>query len=147
MALLVTSFFLAIHDGEAGFAPPEVLPQVVEGPWAEAVGVAFSTSGHGFVWERTGQVWSVEADGETNAAAPVLDLSDEVGAWRDHGLLGVALHPAFEQNGWIYLAYVVDRHHLMFAGTENYDPNTDTYFEATIARLTRYQLIQTNDDE
>ena len=147
MALLLTSFFLAIHDGEAGFAPPEVLPQVVEGPWAEAVGVAFSTSGHGFVWERTGQVWSVEADGETNAAAPVLDLSDEVGAWRDHGLLGVALHPAFEQNGWIYLAYVVDRHHLMFAGTENYDPNTDTYFEATIARLTRYQLSQTNDDE
>ncbi|MEC7196701.1 MAG: PQQ-dependent sugar dehydrogenase, partial [Planctomycetota bacterium] len=115
MDVFLTVLALGIHDGPDGFAPTDVLPQLVEGPWTEAVGVAFSNSGEGFVWERTGKVWSVEADGETDTNAPVLDLSDEVGAWRDHGLLGVALHPAFEHTGWIYLAYVVDRHHLMFA--------------------------------
>ena len=82
MDVFLTVLALGIHDGPDGFAPTDVLPQLVEGPWTEAVGVAFSNSGEGFVWERTGKVWSVEANGKTDTNAPVLDLSDEVGAWR-----------------------------------------------------------------
>ena len=70
----------------------------------------------------------------------VLDISEEVGAWHDHGLLGFALHPQFETNGYIYLLYVVDRHHLLNFGTAAYNPTVSEPSNATIGRLTRYTL-------
>ena len=70
----------------------------------------------------------------------MLDISEEVGAWHDHGLLGFALHPQFAQNGYIYLLYLVDRHHLINFGTAGYSPTVSDYWNATIGRLTRYTL-------
>ena len=95
----------------AGFAE-----ETIGAGWSEAVGVAFGKNASGakdrlYVWERGGRVWIVE-DG-MKLAAPLIDISDEVGAWRDYGLLGFALDPGFQQNGFIYLFYVVDRHHLL----------------------------------
>ena len=55
----------------------------------------------------------------------LIDISEEVGGWRDHGLLGFALHPNFRQNGYIYLAYTVDHHHLTKFGTTNYHAATN----------------------
>lgn len=79
--------------------------------WNEAVGITYTPSGRMFVSERTGRVWIID---QTNpVTAPFLDISPEVLAWHDHGMLGFALHPAFEQNGFVYLLFVVDRHHLM----------------------------------
>lgn len=108
--------------------------------WTEPVGIAFENdptyADHAYVWERGGKVWIVE-DG-VKAAAPLVDISEEVGAWRDHGMLGFALDPNFRQNGYIYLLYVVDRHHLLKFGTPDYSPTADEYNNATIARLTRY---------
>ena len=92
-----------------------------------------------FVWERGGRVYAVT--GGTKRL--VLDISEEVGAWHDHGLLGFALHPQFDQNGYIYLLYLVDRHHLMNFGTAAYSPTVNEYFSATIGRLTRYTLNKT----
>ncbi|MFT4772106.1 MAG: glucose/arabinose dehydrogenase [Cryomorphaceae bacterium] len=91
-----------------------------------------------YVWELNGIIWPV-IDGEKNSE-PLLDLSDEVGFWKDHGLLSVALHPSFSENGWIYLLYVVDRHHLLNFGTSSYDPEVDQYEEATIGRVARYTV-------
>jgi len=73
----------------------------------------------------------------------LLDISEEVGAWHDHGLLGFALHPQFDANGYIYLLYLVDRHYLMNFGTAAYNPATNDYYSATIGRLTRYQVTRT----
>ena len=67
-----------------------------------------------------------------------------MGGWRDFGLLGFALDPNFLTNGYIYLLYVVDRHHLLHAGTPQYNPTTNQYFAATIGRLTRYQVNISN---
>jgi glucose/arabinose dehydrogenase len=105
--------------------------------WTNPVGVVDRFDGHHVVWEREGKVWLVDPDGHVHDE-PWLDLSDEVGAWRDHGMLGFALHPAFKQTGWIYVYYVVDRHHLLHAGTPDYDPDQNDYFSATIGRITRY---------
>ncbi|MBC6607573.1 PQQ-dependent sugar dehydrogenase [Hymenobacter sp. BT188] len=58
-------------------------------------------------------------------------------------MLGFALHPDFDTNGYFYLFYTVDRHHLMNFGTSNYSPTTDEYFNATINRLTRYTATKT----
>jgi glucose/arabinose dehydrogenase len=80
----------------------------------------------------------------------LIDISEEVADWRDHGLLGFALDPDFLTNGRIYLMYVVDRHHLMNAGPIDYDPNVtynpglSQYWSASIMRITRYTAIGPN---
>ncbi len=103
--------------------------------WNQAVGLTFNQSGtQMFVWERSGKVWVVE----NNKKTLFLDLSAEVGSYRDLGLLGFTLHPQFETNGYFYLLYTVDRHHLLYYGTPGYSAATNEYNNATTGRLTRY---------
>ena len=75
----------------------------------------------------------------------LIDISEEVGAWLDHGFLGFALDPNFRVNGHIYLLYAVDRHHLLHFGTPSYNPNTNQYNAATMGRLTRYTCRASDD--
>ena len=126
-------------DGPSGLLPPGFYEQGVATGWDQLVGVAFDSTGRAYPWERSGKIWAVETDG-TRGTEPVLDISEEVGGWRDHGLLGVALHPGFRQNGWIYMLYAVDRHHLLYSGTGKYDAGVDEYYGATIGRVTRYTV-------
>ena len=112
------------------------------GGWDEAAGFTWDANGRMYVWERKGKVWVVENG--VKQAAPLLDISDEVGGWRDFGLLGFSLDPNFLSNGYIYLLYVVDRHHLLKFGTGQYNANTNEYFAATIGRITRYQVNISN---
>jgi hypothetical protein len=130
-----------------GFIGTDV-PRPDGGDWTEVVGITFQPDGRGWAWERGGKVWIL--DESSPVTAPFLDISEEVGAWHDHGLLGFAPHPNFDQNGYVYLLYLVDRHHLLHcqepaAGVgvpvcdAGYDPNVDETFDASMGRLTRYQ--------
>ena len=135
--------------------------------WSEVVGIAFSPSGRMFVWERGGRVWIV--DGENPVTQPLVNLSDlggtgEVLGWRDHGLLGLALDPDFNNNGYLYLMYTVDRQHLERCDspaqgepvcTADYnpavswapnDPALPGYRKATIGRIVRYQAVKPDGD-
>ncbi len=110
--------------------------ELVIGGWDQAVGVCFDATGRGYVWEKGGKVWLVE--GGVKSAQPLIDITEEVGNWRDYGLVGFAVDPNFYTNGYIYLSYVVDYHHLKYFGTPQYDPQADEFFHDTIARITRY---------
>ncbi|HMZ47887.1 MAG TPA: PQQ-dependent sugar dehydrogenase, partial [Flavobacteriales bacterium] len=88
----------------AGFTASQVM-----GGFSEPVGFTFDANGRWYVWERGGKVWIVENG--VKLSPPLIDLSAEVGGWRDHGLLGFTLDPDFLTNGKIYLMYAVDRHH------------------------------------
>ena len=110
---------------------------VVSSGWSDIEGFVWDSTGQQYVWEKGGRVWVVDTAGN-KLPSPLVDISDEVGSWRDHGLNGFALDPDFRQNGFIYLYYAVDRHHLINFGTPSYNPATNTYFQATIARVTRY---------
>ena len=122
--------------GQAATLPANFIEQGVGGTWNEAAGLTFASDGRMYVWERGGCVWIVENG--VKSSQPFLDISDEVGGWRDFGLLGFALHPNFSQNGYVYLLYVVDHYHLTHAGLPGYDPTVNEYFQATIGRITRY---------
>jgi len=122
----------------AGFSDELVLDG-----WSQAVGITFDENGRMYVWEKGGKVWAVENG--IKPAEPLIDISEEVGNWRDFGLIGFALDPNFLNNGHIYLWYVVDRHHLLNFGTPNYDANVSSEKEATIARLTRYTTNLANN--
>ena len=114
--------------------------------WNEPVGAAFSKDGNRlFIWEKGGRVWVNNrrpSDGlHLKQVLPVIDISDEVGNWYDMGLLGFALDPEFSTaGGYIYLYYVVDRHHLVTNGDPDngYNASQNNYLSATIGRITRY---------
>jgi len=129
-------FTLFSCEVKSATLPAGFTEQVVGSGWNEAVGMLFEDNGRMYVWERGGRVWIVENG--VKMAYPLIDISDEVGGWRDFGLLGFALDPNFRSNGYIYLLYVVDHHHLVNAGTTNYNPSVNEYFRATIGRITRY---------
>ncbi|MDG1977406.1 MAG: PQQ-dependent sugar dehydrogenase [Phycisphaerales bacterium] len=135
--------FLGAPTGSA--APPEGFTrESVPGDWEEIVGIVPVGDGRFVAWERAGLVWMLGPD-LAMSMEPMIDLQEEVGAWRDHGLLGLALDPAFLDNGRIYLMYVVDRHHLLNFGTPKYDPDVDEYFAATIGRITRYEATEASE--
>lgn len=120
----------------AATLPAGFVEESVGGTWNEAVGLTFDSSSRLYVWERGGRVWIVENG--VRLSQPLIDISDEVGGWRDYGMLGFALHPNFAQNGYLYLLYVVDHHHVKYYGAPDYDPAANEYYQATIGRLTRY---------
>lgn len=118
--------------------PPDFREDVLIGNLNQATGITFSKDGTGFLWEKSGKVFVVENGNRDNT--PLIDISDEVGDWRDLGMVGVCLDPDFDTKGYIYLWYTVDHHHLTKFGTPQYDPNANEYFVDSIGRLTRYTL-------
>src|SRR5258706_9065683 len=116
--------------------PSTFVENDVGGYWDGAVGITFDETGTMYEWDRDGRVWVFESD--VRRPTPVIDISEEVGSWSDHGMLGFALHPNFRQNGYIYLFYVVDHHYLAYYGTPNYNASSNEFDHATIGRLTRY---------
>jgi glucose/arabinose dehydrogenase len=56
-----------------------------------------------FVLEKVGRVRVVE-NGEV-LEQPVLDIQDLVSTGNEQGLLGIALHPDYQSNGYIYINY------------------------------------------
>jgi len=123
--------------------PTGFVSNLVQGDYIAPMGVIFSTDGHEmFSWDKAGHIYISNWNGlaYVKQSSPVLNIEDEVGDWRDFGLLSICLDPDFDVNGFIYLYYVVDRHHLLFAGTPQYNPATNDYLKATIGRVTRYKL-------
>lgn len=137
MFLALAALIFGINDSSRAAPPNGFIVEAIGHDWEEVAGVTFLEDGRAIAWERKGRVWMIDANG-TKGSSPMLDLSEEVGAFTDHGMLGFAADPNFLVNGRIYLLYVVDRHHLLFAGTPQYDPAASLLNEATIGRLTRY---------
>ena len=107
------------------------------------VGLAFDDNGRMYTWAKSGKVFILE-DGE-KLPDPLIDISEEVTNYNDYGLLGFALHPDFLTNGYFYLLYAVDRHHLLNYGTPEYSSDSTITHQATIGRVTRY-TADINDD-
>jgi glucose/arabinose dehydrogenase len=126
----------SLPAGAGADVPAGFTKTLIAGPWDQPVGVTFDANGRMYVWERAGRVWIVENG--VKSQTPLIDISDEVGDWKDHGLLGFALHPNFLQNGFIYLFYAVDHYYLTHAGTPGYDPTLSEELVASIGRITRY---------
>lgn len=57
------------------------------------------------VWEREGRVWSFENRESVSEKKLVLDISNQCQGWDDSGLLGLAFHPNFARNHYVYIWY------------------------------------------
>lgn len=77
---------------------PTVVAQGLQVPWS----IVFAPDGRMFVTERPGRVRVIEK-GQLRAQ-PLLSLTDVV-ATGEAGLMGLALHPDFAKNRFVYLCY------------------------------------------
>ncbi|MCP4835939.1 MAG: carbohydrate-binding protein [Phycisphaera sp.] len=132
------------RDADAAAPPNGFTLESWPGDWREVVGIVPVGDGRFVAWERGGMAWMVGPDGLASVQ-PLLDLTEEVNPYRDHGMLGLALDPGFLENGWIYALYVVDRHHVVSFGTDEYDSETDDHVAATIGRITRFTATRKSD--
>ena len=132
LLLLIGASFLGHAQRPAGFQD-----NLYKFGFEGVNGITFDASGRAYVWEKIGKLYCRTLDGVWHQ---LLDISEEVNVATDSGLKGVALHPNFLDNGYIYLLYEVDRHHLMNFGTANYDPTIDEHLKASISRITRYTV-------
>ena len=128
---------------------PEVAP-VISGNWSavEAFPRLLFTNAVGLapvpgtdelcVWEREGRVWTFKNAHDVTEKRLVLDVSNQCQGWDDSGLLGVAFHPGFATNHFMFVYYT-----WVKPGTVTGSPTTrpvpnlpDTYHD----RLERYTL-------
>ena len=112
LVLMALALAAAGHRGVAGASEP--LPEVA----VELVAEGFNApvflvapddgSGRRFVGEQAGEIYVVTADGE-RLGAPFLDLREQMvtllEGFDERGLLGMAFHPDFAQNGLFYVNY------------------------------------------
>ncbi len=90
------------------------------------------------VWEREGRIWSFVDDSNTTEKKLVLDIHNQCQGWDDSGLLGLAFHPGFATNHFVFIYYT-----WVVPGTVKGDANTRppmTIIGAYHDRLERYTL-------
>jgi glucose/arabinose dehydrogenase len=70
-------------------------------------GLQFAPDGRLFLSEKAGRIRIVSAAGDLDSTpwATINDVNAEI---RERGLFGLALHPRFEQEPWVYVMYAYD---------------------------------------
>lgn len=124
---------------------PQFSDQIVYSNFKEPVGITFGADGKGYIQEKKGRVRILDVDGSV-MEDPLIDISEEVMGSGDHGMLGFALDPDFDENGYIYVMYTVDRYWEDHRNDANYDPDSTETKVATIGRITRYTTDFNNDN-
>lgn len=148
IVLLSLETLLSNRKASAQSLPAGFSTGKVQGGYELPVGLDFSNDKKQlFVWERRGLVWVSNWNGSTyvRQSTPVLDIREEVADWGEVGLLSLCLDPNFSSNGLVYLFYAVDRHHLLYYNTPQYNANANIYNEASIGRVTRYRVQKSNN--
>ena len=124
------------------FAEPGFFEVNVGSNWNFPMQMVFDQANRMFVAERAGKVYMYQ----NNVKTLVLDISEEVSNYNDDGVLSLALDPNFNSNGFLYLYYIVDRHHLLYFGTPSYS-STANEAGISIARISRFTVNTANYTE
>lgn len=86
------------------------LEEVVRNP-AKMWGVSFLPEGRKIITEIDGPVRIIESDGKMN---PPIEGTPEIARKGQGGMLDVAVHPDYAENGWIYLSFAEgDQNHCI----------------------------------
>ncbi len=86
--------------------------------------ITHSNDDRTFVCEKKGKIRIIQADG-TLLPEAFLDISARVSDFNEQGLLGLAFHPDYENNGWFFISYTdldYNQQIARFSVSQN-DPN------------------------
>lgn len=136
-ALVVVLGFATLAGAQSWPAEFERLHVAPTETLVKPVAIVFAPDGRIFVAERRGRIQILIPDpgapdprtGYVLAPAPFLEIEDEVLNRQDEALLGLALDPDFDQNGWVYFAYVVET-----------DPGNPDNYQYSYTRVERVQV-------
>lgn len=138
-----TDYIVALDGAPSEGLPPGFVEEEVFRTFTQTTGFVVLGEEDFVVWTKEGEVWRWL--GGSFLAQPLVDITEEVANWNDHGLLGFAFDPHYDANGFVYVYYVVDRHHLDHYGTPAYDPLADDFDRQTIGRIARYSVYDPSD--
>ncbi len=86
-----------------------------------------------FVVEQGGTIQVFENDASTSSKSPFLDISGQISSGGERGLLGLAFHPNYENNGYFYVNYtdgngdtIISRFEVSGTDQNQADPNSET---------------------
>ena len=82
---------------------PDGFSEVQVAGGLDPTGMVFAPDGRLFIAEKPGRVRVV--DRGALVAQPFLDIAAQVDNYNERGLVGIALHPQFSTNGWVYVYY------------------------------------------
>ncbi len=134
-------------ESPADTAPPAgpaaVLPEAEDYVWERVVGGLVNPIGLENAQDGSGRLFIVEQDGRiliwkdgTLLDAPFLDIRDRVGnRGSEQGLLGLAFHPRYTENGYLYVNYTDtkgDTHIARFTVSEVNPDQADPTTEKTL---------------
>ncbi|MBB6674353.1 PQQ-dependent sugar dehydrogenase [Cohnella nanjingensis] len=75
------------------------------------VGLVWGADGRMFVTEQSGRIVYTDGSGSAAKSSVLLDIQDRVfSEGSEQGLLGLAFHPKFEENGYLYVNYTTKTH-------------------------------------
>jgi uncharacterized repeat protein (TIGR03806 family) len=128
-------------------AMPETAPGI-SGNWSAVVAFTnlFFTNSVGLthvpdsnllcVWEREGRVWTFENSPSATQKKLVIDVSNQCQGWDDSGLLGVAFHPGFATNHFVFVYYTWTKPGTVAGSPTTRPPPMGDYHD----RLSRFTL-------
>ena len=70
------------------------------------VGQRFAPDGRLFIWQKNGVVRVIKQG--VLLPTPFIDLSSKVNTFDDRGMWGLAFHPDFASNGYVYMSYPLE---------------------------------------
>jgi glucose/arabinose dehydrogenase len=99
LLFLVSAFTQTFND-------PGFVSENVVATGTSPMGVAWANDGHMFVWRKPGyvMVWTKDL----SSSKTFLDIHTRVNSTGDRGLVGFALDPNFDTNGYFYVSYVFE---------------------------------------
>lgn len=98
VGLFIFSSLFSTYDSEHYELEVVTIAEELEHPWS----LAFLPTGDMLVTERSGQLRLISDKGQISKAVSGLPLISPQG---QGGLLDIALHPDYGQNGWLYITY------------------------------------------
>lgn len=134
LILLSISFTVSVGQGlPEGFAL-ETLASDAQG----AVGIRNLNDSTSFIWTLDGRILVLENDILLPNA--ILNISEQVAAYADHGMAGMALDPQFSVNGFIYLLYPADTYYMLHSEDPDYDPSLSYDYQASVGRIAKHKV-------
>jgi len=108
LVLIVGLLVMRLLPGDEGNEPIELALQLQQSAEGFDSPVLLTGAGDGstdrYVVEQRGRIMRLGSEGGVDEA-PLLDITDRVLHHHERGLLGLAFHPAFEENGRFFVAY------------------------------------------
>ncbi len=111
---------------------------------ASPVGIAHAGDGSGrlFIVEQGGTVRVVKSN--QLQAGTFLDISSKVGTGGERGLLGLAFHPDFEDNRWLFVHYTRGDGDIVISRLTANDAGTSAPSDSEVTLFTIEHSAQTN---